>query len=97
MVKLGQPPINQSQLPLLMVNHDIMGLNIAMHNAARMAKVERFQQLEDVVADVKVGEFRIEYLEVVVVDVLEDEGGGFAEGISDHIEQLDDIDALDES
>jgi len=50
MVELGQPPINQPQLPLSVVNENIEGLHIAMYDALGVAKVERFEELVHVVA-----------------------------------------------
>ena len=66
-----------THLPLLVVNHHVVRLDVSVHDAARMAEVERFEQLKDVVSHVVVAEFRVEDLEVGVVDVLEDNGGCF--------------------
>lgn len=67
-----------THLPLLMINHDIMRLDIPMHDPPRVAEIERLEQLVDVVPDVVVGQARVEDFEVGVVDVLEDQGGGLA-------------------
>jgi hypothetical protein len=47
---------------------------LPVHDPARVAKVERLEQLEDVVPHVKVGESWVENLEVDVVDVFKDDG-----------------------
>jgi hypothetical protein len=38
-----------------MINHDIVGLNITVHNALAVAEIERLQQLVNIEADVIVG------------------------------------------
>lgn len=42
-----------------------------MHDALAVAKIESLEQLEDIVADIKIVELGIETAEVCVVDVLE--------------------------
>lgn len=67
-----------THLALLVVNHDIVGLDVAVHDAARVAKVEGLEELKDVVPHVKVGQARVQDLKVRVFDVLEHERGCFA-------------------
>jgi hypothetical protein len=50
MVELGQPPINQPQLPLSVVNENIEGLHVAMYDALGVTEVEGLEQLVHVVA-----------------------------------------------
>lgn len=50
-----------------------MRLNISVHDTLGVAEVEGFEEFKDVVSDVKVCEFRVEDLEVGVVDVFEDD------------------------
>ena len=38
-VKLSKSPINQAKLAKLMVNHNIVRLDITMHNSLRMAVI----------------------------------------------------------
>ena len=59
-----------------MVDHDVVGLYIAVHYAVGVAVVERLQELGDVIPNVIVGKGGVEDLEVCVVDVLKDEGRG---------------------
>lgn len=67
----------KSHLSLLMVNHYVVRFDISVHDTPRMAKVEGLEQLVDVIPYVVVGEAGVEYLEICVVDVLEDDGRGF--------------------
>ena len=50
---------NSSYLPLLMINHNIVRLNVPMHNTFAMAKIQRLQQLKDVIPDVVVYKLRV--------------------------------------
>mmetsp|Transcript_14153 Transcript_14153/g.26511 ORF Transcript_14153/g.26511 Transcript_14153/m.26511 type:complete len:211 (+) Transcript_14153:202-834(+) len=70
-IKLGEAPINEPKFPVLVVNHDIVRLDVPVHDPLRMAVVESPENLEDVVADVVIGECGIQLLEISVVDVLE--------------------------
>mmetsp|Transcript_8091 Transcript_8091/g.20738 ORF Transcript_8091/g.20738 Transcript_8091/m.20738 type:complete len:348 (-) Transcript_8091:212-1255(-) len=92
-VKLRQAPVNEPQFPLLMVDHHIVWLHIPVHDAQRMAVVQRLEQLQDVVPHVVVGEGGVEDLEVGVVHVLEDEAGRLGLLVPHHVEQLDDVGA----
>ena len=56
-----------------MVDHDVVRLDVAVHDALAVAEVEGLEELEDVVSDIDVVEFGIQAAEVGVVDVLEDE------------------------
>lgn len=52
-----------------MVDHDVVRFHVAVHDAARVAKVEGLEEFKDVVPDVVVGQARVEDFEVGVVDV----------------------------
>ena len=71
MIKLRETPIDQPQLSFFMINHNVVGFYITMHNALAMAEIQCFQQLQEVVANIKVGESRIQDLEINVINMLE--------------------------
>jgi hypothetical protein len=57
-----------------MVDHNVMRLHIAMHDAFAVTVVERLEEFEDVVSHVEVVKLGIEGPEIGVVDIFEDEG-----------------------
>ena len=85
------PPWAQKQtyLSILVINHNIVGLDISVHYALAVAEVQRLdmfsntascllletylQKLEDIIADIIIDEFRIQTSKIGVVDVLENE------------------------
>lgn len=52
-----------------MVNHDIVRLDVPVHDALGMTEIERFEQFKDVVSDVVVGKFGIERFKLGVLDI----------------------------
>jgi len=60
------------------INHDIVRLDITVHDAFAVAEVQSLEQLEDIVPYVVVLKFGVETPEVGVVDILEDQRGCFA-------------------
>lgn len=77
-VELSQAPVDQAQLSVFVVDHNVVRLDIAMHNALAMTKVQRLQQLQNVESHVEIVELGIQAAEVGVVDVLKDERGRLA-------------------
>lgn len=84
-VELGQTPVDESQLPLLVVDHDIMRLHISVHDTIRVTKVQGFQQFEHIIANIVISQSRVESFEVRIVDVFENEGGSLRLGITHNI------------
>ena len=55
MVEFGQAPINEPELSVLVVNHNVVGLDVPVHDSHAVAVVQGLQELVEVVADVIVG------------------------------------------
>ena len=64
---------SEACLLVLMIDHNVMRLHIAVHNALAVTEVERLEQLIDVISNIDVVELGVEGSEVCVVDILENE------------------------
>jgi hypothetical protein len=95
-VELGQTPIDEAQLAVGVVDHDVVGLHIAVHDALRVAVVKGLQDLEHVVADVEIVEALVEFAEVSIASINElgDNGGRLGEGVTDNVDQLNNVNAV---
>lgn len=87
-VELGESPVDESELPIFVVNYNIVGLYISVHNSLRMAKVKCLQRFVKVEANIEVFEGREQLLVVLRVDVFKDESWSAAGFVSHHIQQL---------
>lgn len=74
-----------TNLSFLVINHDVMWLDIAVHDALAVAEIKCLEQLVHVVADVIILEPRIQRPEVGIINALKYEAGRLALAISDHI------------
>ena len=90
-VKLCESPVNEAQLPLLVVNHDVVWLHVPMHDPVGMTIIESLEELKDVEANVEIGKRRVEDFEVGVVDMLKDERWRFGLWIADDVEKLNNV------
>lgn len=61
-----------------MIDHNVMRFDVSVHDALAVTVIEGLEQLEDVVANINIVELGVQAAEVGVVDMLEDEGRGFA-------------------
>lgn len=61
-----------------MIDHNVMRFDVSVHDALAVTVIESLEQLEDVVANINIVELGVEAAEVGVVDMLKDEGRGFA-------------------
>ena len=55
-VELGQPPVDQSQSPVLVVDHHVVRLHVAVHDAHAVAVVQGPQQLVQISPDIVVSQ-----------------------------------------
>lgn len=55
-----------------MIDHNIVRFHIAVHDALAVTEIQSLEELENVIADIKVVEFGIEAAEVGVVHIFED-------------------------
>ena len=63
-------------LSVLMVDHNVMRFDVAVHDPLAVTKVQRLEQLKDVEPHIEVVELRVEAPKVGVVDVLKDQRRG---------------------
>ena len=54
-----------------MIDHDVVGLHVAMHDALRVAVIERLQNLKHVVSDIEVVEALVQFAEISVASINE--------------------------
>jgi hypothetical protein len=54
-------------LSLFVIYHDVVGLDISVHDTLGMTEIQSFEQLEDVVPNVEVGKFGVKGLELGVL------------------------------
>jgi hypothetical protein len=83
--------IESTNLALFMINHDIVGLHIPMHDTLAVAEVQRLKQLENVEANIVIGKAGVQCAEVGVVDRLEDQTRSLALVVANNIQQSHDI------
>lgn len=76
MVIFGQPIIDQSQVPLLMINHNVQRLDISVHYAVRMCIFHCLQQFVHIQSNVHIFELTGQHFSLNARDVLENETGG---------------------
>ena len=87
-VELGQPPVDELQLLVERVDHDVLRLHVPVDDAHRVRVVQRDEQLREVEADVARRELRVEDPEVHVVDLLENQRRDLAVLVLDQVVQL---------
>lgn len=85
-----------TNLALLMVNHNVVRLHVAVHDALAVTEVQRLQQLVDVEANIVIGESGIKCAEIGIVHGFKDQTWGLALIVAHHIQQRDDIRATSE-
>ena len=88
MVELSETPINESNFAVGMVNHDVMWLDISVHDTLGMAEIKGLQDLVHVVSNVEISEGLVQFSEVslIRVDELSDNGGCLGQWVSNNID-----------
>ena len=56
-----------------MIDHNVMRLDITVHNSLAVTEIEGLQELEDVESDINIVELGVQASEIGVVDMLKDE------------------------
>ncbi|GIX61526.1 NAD-specific glutamate dehydrogenase [Babesia caballi] len=90
-VELREAPVDEPQLPLFVVDHDVVRLHVAVHDAHAVRVVHCLEQLVHVVLDVRDQQRRVQRFEVAVVDVFKYERGRPALRVLYYVEQLDNV------
>lgn len=67
-----------AHLPLLMVDHNVVRLDITVHDAFAVAVVEGLKQFKNVVSHVIVLELGVQTPKVSIVDIFKNQRRGFA-------------------
>jgi hypothetical protein len=90
-VELGKTPIDESQLTVCVIDHDVVGLHITVGDPLRVAEIEGAEDFENVVADVEVIEVLVKGTEVNItgVHILHDESRCLGHGVPHDIDQVD--------
>mmetsp|Transcript_8290 Transcript_8290/g.14752 ORF Transcript_8290/g.14752 Transcript_8290/m.14752 type:complete len:214 (-) Transcript_8290:127-768(-) len=91
MVKLTKAPIHDSEISLLMINHNVLGLNVSMENAFGMSEFQSFQHLENVVLYIISSQFREQCSVIVVINIFENQGWNLGLVVLANIVELDDV------
>jgi uncharacterized protein (DUF433 family) len=74
-----------------MIDHDVMGFHISVHDTLAVTEVQRLEQLIDVEPDIVVREARVQGTEIGVVDCLENQARSLALVVPNNVEQSYDV------
>lgn len=96
MVVFSETPVDESELPVGVVDHDIVRLDVSVHDSLAVAVVQGSQNFEDVVSDVEICEALVESSEIDIssVHVLHDKCGSFRHRVSHYVQQVYDVDSV---
>lgn len=78
-------------LSFRMVNHDIVGLDITMHDTFTVTEIQGLEQLIDIESHIVIDEAGVKHPEVGIVDILKDQARSFALAVAHYIEQGDNV------
>jgi hypothetical protein len=78
-------------LSFRMVDHDIVGLDITMHDTFTVTEIQSLEQLIDIESHIIIDEAGIKNTEVCIVDILKDQARSLALAVAHHVEQGDNV------
>ena len=98
-VELGETPIDEAQSLVVVVDHNVVRLDVTVHDTLGVAVVESLEHFINIETDVVISERLVKRSEVKVasVNVFHDKSRCLGHGISDNIDQVDDVDTTAES
>ena len=91
LVKVGQPPIDQSQVSVIVVDYDVERLHVAVHDAMHVRVLKSLEDHVGVQPDIHVIKATSQHFCLYVRDVLEDESWGLGRWVAQNVVQLDDV------
>lgn len=91
LVKIGQSPVDNTEVSLLMVNNNIQGLDIAMHDSVAMSVVEGFQDFINVESDVQVVKRTRDLLGLDIRNIFKYKARSLRALFTNHVVQADDV------
>ena len=96
MVELSETPIYESQFPIRMVYHYVVGFYVSVHDSLRVAVVKGLEHFIDVVPNIKVSEALVQSPKIHIsrVHELHYQSWSFGHGVPDDIDQVDDVDSV---
>ena len=98
-VELSKTPIDETELAVGVIDHDVVGLHITVHDAFGVAVVESLQDLVHVKANVEVVEALVEFAEISIASVnkFSDNGWGLGQRVTDNVNELNNVNTMLES
>ncbi len=96
MIKLSESPVDQTQLAICVVDHNVVWFHVAVHDSFRVTEIKRLQHFEDVVADIEISECFIKRAEIHVscINKLHNQRRGFRHWITNDVKKIDDVDPV---
>ena len=93
MVEFSEAPIDETKLPVGVIDHDVVGLHVAMHDALRVAVIECLQNLKHVVSDIEIVEALVQFAEISVASIneLSDDCRCLGQRVTHDINKLDNV------
>jgi len=99
MIEFSKSPIDKSKSLIIVINHDIMWLDISVHNTLAVAVVQGLEHFINIEPNIIISKALVKCPEVDItcVYVLHDKGWSFSHWVSDNIDQINDINSTSQS